>query len=142
MSVNILKMFILFGSVAALFGRRVIDAQYINYYMAVINVISFIVSYNIFLIDVYLNLKRRYIEYKDEYINVNSANVVMIVYILIFVINILIWCYLYNKYIFSGCDYALMNDILGILSLCLALTSDFIREFIVRFLSFLYLDHK
>lgn len=139
MSDNILKMFILFGGIIALVGRKVINPQYVNYYMAVINVVSFIVSYNILFIDIYLNLKRRYIDHKDQYINVNSTNVIMLVYILIFVLNIVIWSYLFWKYFWSSCDYALINDALGILSLCLALTSDFISEFVVKGLSFLYL---
>ena len=138
-SINILKTFVLFGSCVAVFGRKIVPTMYVNYYMAVINVISFIVSYNIFLIDIYNELKKVYLEKKDYSIKQNAQRVVMIVYISIFIINIGAWLFLLNTYYSQRYDLALINDILGITSLGLAITYDFISKFIVKILANIFI---
>ncbi len=140
MEINVLKIFILCGSIVAIIGRKKIELEYVNYYMAFINIASFVVSYNILLHDTYVKLKQSY--HINKSVKVDSENVVMIVYIAIFVINIVIWGFLFKIYFNKMYDYALINDILGITSLCLALTSDFISSFVERILTHFFISVK
>lgn len=140
MNINVLKIFILCGSIVAVFGRSNIKLDYVNYYMAVINVASFIVSYNILLIDIYAKLKQSYHMHKDNSIKINSEKIVMMVYIASFVINIVIWGLLLKIYFLDRFDYALVNDILGISSLSLALTSDFVSSFVEKILTYFFIS--
>lgn len=137
-TLNILKIVVIICSVFAILGRFTIAENLINNYMAVVNIISFIVSYNILLISTYSKIKRTYCMIANNDIKFRYQKAVMVFYLLIFVINICIWIFLWNEYLYSGNDYSLMNDILSIGSLCLAITSDLLADIFERMFSALF----
>ena len=138
MLTNIQKFFILFGSVIAILVRQNIAPSFVNPYMAIVNTISFILSYNIILAEIYTNLKTEYNKLNGTLAKDRIAKYIMLLYIGIFVLNMIIWIIIFKKYLSPICDLALLNDILGILSLCLALTGDFLSVFVHKILFYLF----
>lgn len=138
-STHILKVAILIGSGLSLILRYDIEEMYVNLYMGIVNTLSFIVSYNILLVSTYQKIKEQYEDHKTNSIKPNAKNAVMVSYIFIFLINIVIWIILWYIYTKKNIDYALVNDTLGILSLCLALTTDFLSEFIENIVSYIFI---
>ena len=126
--------------IVAILFILVLSYLYIEGIRDVVNlvVISFIVSYNILLISTYSKIKRTYCMIANNDIKFRYQKAVMVFYLLIFVINICIWIFLWNEYLYSGNDYSLMNDILSIGSLCLAITSDLLADIFERMFSALF----
>ena len=57
---------------------------------------------------------------------------VMLVYILIFIINIVLAFIIFLFYVSPSSELAVSNDILGILSLGFAISTDFLSDFMVN----------
>ena len=85
-----------------------------------------------------MNLKQNYNIHKNHSIKINSKNVIMITYTLIFVINIFVFIRLYNLY-FNTASIMVLNDSLSILSLGIAITYDLLSDILVKILSYLFI---
>lgn len=118
-------------------GFRIsIPNQYVNYYMAGVNILSFFIAINLLLMECYVGLKKEYKDIRKEleinvirdervkngirkfFLGIFGSNVIMVVFL------IGIYGYLYKR-------MAVLNDILGIFSLGLAVSSDLIEEIVV-----------
>ncbi len=135
--INILKCIVVCVGIASLFTRCVLEAKYINTYMAFVNIISFIISVNILLLTLYSKLRKKYSveKEKNNILKITKMkNKVMIVYIMIFVLNVIMLILLAIVYFFIKSDKALCNDLLGISSLILAIAYDVMDDILVEFI--------
>lgn len=135
--INILKCIVIFVGIASLIVRCILDENYINGYMAVVNTISVIISVNILLMDLYAKARGKYrIEKeKDNILKIASIkNKVMIIYIMIFLMNGLMLMLLGIFLYLQQQDISLYNDILGISSLILAISYDIVDDIMVAFI--------
>lgn len=136
-SIYILKCIVIFVGMASIVVRCVLKAEYINGYMAVVNTISVIISINILLMDLYAKAREKYrIEKeRDNILKISSIkNKVMVIYIMIFLLNGLILMLLGLFFFFQQKDLSLYNDVLGILSLILAISYDIVDDIMVAFI--------
>lgn len=135
--IYILKCIVIFVGIASLIVRCILDENYINGYMAVVNTISVIISVNILLMDLYAKSRGKYrIEKeKDNILKIASIkNKVMIIYIMIFLMNGLMLMLLGIFLYLQQQDISLYNDILGISSLILAISYDIVDDIMVAFI--------
>lgn len=135
--IYILKCIVIFVGIASLIVRCILDENYINGYMAVVNTISVIISVNILLMDLYAKARGKYrIEKeKDNILKIASIkNKVMIIYIMIFLMNGLMLMLLGIFLYLQQQDISLYNDILGISSLILAISYDIVDDIMVAFI--------
>lgn len=116
--------------------RISIPDQYINYYMAGVNVLSFFIAINLLLMECYVGLKKEYKDKRKELeINVIRAervkNGIRKFFLGIFGSNVIMVVFLIGIYGYLCKRMAVLNDILGIFSLGLAVSSDLIEEIVV-----------
>lgn len=130
-AIKILKCIVIIVGIFALVIRCFLENQYINFYMAIVNSVSFAVSTNILLIDLYDKFRKAY---KDEVYKVNLIKsekikiVAMKAYLLIFICEIIMAILIVKIYFFSNLNMALCNDLLGIASLILAISYDMFND--------------
>ena len=111
-----------------------IPDQYVNYYMAGVNTLSFFVAINLLFMECYTGLKK---EYKDIHESLNIIkkekvkNGIRIFFLGIFVSDVLLIILLLTLYYTLCAKMAVLNDILGIISLGLAVSTDLLQQIIV-----------
>ncbi|MEE1444525.1 MAG: hypothetical protein UGF43_13075 [Blautia sp.] len=132
--IKILKCIVIIVGCVTLVIRCFLKTEYVNAFMAVVNSASFLVSVNILLIDLYNKFRNIYKEKKDEenFIKTEKIKVVtMMTYIMIFISEIIFISLFVAIYLFSNLDKALCNDLIGILSLIMAISYDLFNDIIV-----------
>lgn len=130
---RIAKFIVIIACVLGIILRLQILDEYANIYMAVVNISSFFVALNLWLYDFYSKLRRKYREAKINVIRkTRFLKTVMLVYILIFIINIVLAFIIFLFYVSPSSELAVSNDILGILSLGFAISTDFLSDFMVN----------
>lgn len=136
---RIIKFIVIILCIIGIVGRVNIPDEYINEYMAVVNIISFLIAVNLLMYDCYYKMRKKYSEIKSNIIKkTRMFNWVMFIYILIFIFNIIfisIICFLYLNTSFNT---SILNDILGILSLGFAISTDFLSEFIINIVVYVF----
>lgn len=136
---RIIKFIVIILCIIGIVGRVNIPDEYINEYMAVVNIISFLIAVNLLMYDCYYKMRKKYSEIKSNIIKkTRMFNWVMFIYILIFIFNIIfisIICFLYLNTSFNT---SILNDILGILSLGFAISTDFLSEFIISIVVYVF----
>ena len=135
--IYILKCIVVFVGIASLIVRCNLIPDYINGYMAVVNTISIIISINILLMDLYAKARKRYQDGKDKdniLMISRIKNKVMLIYIMIFLLNGLMLMLLGLFFYFQKGNMSLYNDILGIISLILAISYDVVNDIVVVFI--------
>lgn len=136
---RIIKFIVIILCIIGIVGRVNIPDEYINEYMAVVNIISFLIAVNLLMYDCYYKMRKKYSEIKSNIIKkTRMFNWVMFIYILIFIFNIIfisIICFLYLNTSFNT---SVLNDILGILSLGFAISTDFLSEFIINIVVYVF----
>ena len=134
---TILKFILVMACLCGTIIRTQIKNELVNGYMAIVNIISFLVAVNLWMYDCYFKLRIHSKEIKDNILRKNRIqNIVMLLYVLIFIINFLLIWGIYNSYLVQSNDWAVLNDCLGIVSLGFALTTDFLSNFVVGVISF------
>lgn len=136
-SINIVKCIVVFAGIAAVIGRCSLKPEYVNGYMVVVNTVSVIISINILLMDLYAKAKRKYHIEKEKgnVLKISKIkNKIMIIYIMIFLMNVLILTLFGVFLFFEREDIALYNDVLGIISLVLAISYDIVNDIIAVFI--------
>lgn len=127
--------------IACLFGtvfRTKIEAEYVNVYMAGVNVASFLIATNLWMYDCYFKLCIRSKEIQDNIFKKNRIeNIAMIFYVSMFIVNLVLLYILYFIYFVKSYDMTILNDCLGIISLGFALTTDYLSDFVVGIISFI-----
>lgn len=129
-----MKCIVIIVGCVTLVIRCFLKTEYVNAFMAVVNSASFLVSVNILLIDLYNKFRNIYKEKKDEenFIKTEKIKVVtMMTYIMIFISEIIFISLFVAIYLFSNLDKALCNDLIGILSLIMAISYDLFNDIIV-----------
>ena len=132
--IKILKCIVIIVGCVTLVIRCFLKTEYVNAFMAVVNSASFLVSVNILLIDLYNKFRNIYKEKKDEenFIKTEKIKVVtMMTYIMTFISEIIFISLFVAIYLFSNLDKALCNDLIGILSLIMAISYDLFNDIIV-----------
>ena len=132
--IKILKCIVIIVGCVTLVIRCFLKTEYVNAFMAVVNSASFLVSVNILLIDLYNKFRNIYKEKKDEenFIKTEKIKVVtMMTYIMIFISEIIFISLFVAIYLFSNLDKALCNDLIGILSLIMAISYYLFNDIIV-----------
>ena len=122
-SIYIFKCIVVIVGIASLITRCILKAEYIDIYMAVVNSISILISINIFLLDLYAKVREKYkvVKEKTNILRTSSIkNKAMIIYVMIFVLNVIVLILLAMFYFLRQKNIALCNDILGISSLIFA----------------------
>ena len=135
---KIIKFIVIVSCICGIGFRIAIPEEYINYYMAGINVLSFLVTINLFLMECYTKLKREYHIVKEN-LNVirkkRAEEGIMKYYLSIYLINSILIAILIYFYFFSlKGKIDVLNDVLGIVSLGMAISSDLIVEITVGIL--------
>lgn len=135
-SFKIIKFIVIIGCCIGVVFRISIPDQYINYYMAGVNVLSFFIAINLLLMECYVGLKKEYKDKRKELeINVIRAervkNGIRKFFLGIFGSNVIMVVFLIGIYGYLCKRMAVLNDILGIFSLGLAVSSDLIEEIVV-----------
>lgn len=131
---RIIKFVVIIGCCIGVIFRIVIPDQYVNYYMAGVNTLSFFVAINLLFMECYTGLKK---EYKDIHESLNIIkkeqvkNGIRIFFLGIFVSDVLLIILLLTLYYTLCVKMAVLNDILGIISLGLAVSTDLLQQIIV-----------
>ena len=136
-SIYIFKCIVVIVGIASLITRCILKAEYIDIYMAVVNSISILISINIFLLDLYAKVREKYkvAKEKNNILRTSSIkNKAMIIYVMIFVLNVIVLILLAMFYFLRQKNIALCNDILGISSLIFAISYDAINDILVAFM--------
>lgn len=136
-SIYIFKCIVVIVGIASLITRCILKAEYIDIYMAVVNSISILISINIFLLDLYAKVREKYkvTKEKNNILRTSSIkNKAMIIYVMIFVLNVIVLILLAMFYFLRQKNIALCNDILGISSLIFAISYDAINDILVAFM--------
>ena len=137
-SIYIFKCIVVIVGIASLITRCILKADYIDIYMAVVNSISILISINIFLLDLYAKVREKYkvAKEKNNILRTSSIkNKAMIIYVMIFVLNVIVLILLAMFYFLRQKNIALCNDILGISSLIFAISYDAINDILVAFIA-------
>ena len=137
-SIYIFKCIVVIVGIASLITRCILKADYIDLYMAVVNSISILISINIFLLDLYTKVREKYkvAKEKNNILRTSSIkNKAMIIYVMIFVLNVIVLILLAMFYFLRQKNIALCNDILGISSLIFAISYDAINDILVAFIA-------
>lgn len=137
-SIYIFKCIVVIVGIASLITRCILKADYIDIYMAVVNSISILISINIFLLDLYTKVREKYkvAKEKNNILRTSSIkNKAMIIYVMIFVLNVIVLILLAMFYFLRQKNIALCNDILGISSLIFAISYDAINDILVAFIA-------
>lgn len=137
-SIYIFKCIVVIVGIASLITRCILKAEYIDIYMAVVNSISILISINIFLLDLYTKVREKYkvAKEKNNILRTSSIkNKAMIIYVMIFVLNVIVLILLAMFYFLRQKNIALCNDILGISSLIFAISYDAINDILVAFIA-------
>lgn len=137
-SIYIFKCIVVIVGIASLITRCILKAEYIDIYMAVVNSISILISINIFLLDLYAKVREKYkvAKEKNNILRTSSIkNKAMIIYVMIFVLNVIVLILLAMFYFLRQKNIALCNDILGISSLIFAISYDAINDILVAFIA-------
>lgn len=137
-SIYIFKCIVVIVGIASLITRCILKAEYIDIYMAVVNSISILISINIFLLDLYAKVREKYkvVKEKTNILRTSSIkNKAMIIYVMIFVLNVIVLILLAMFYFLRQKNIALCNDILGISSLIFAISYDAINDILVAFIA-------
>lgn len=135
---RLMKLLILLVGICAAFFRGRIPADHVNSCMAAVNCISFMVSYNLWAYMIYQGVRERY--KTGNQMRSFAANVVMLVYISIFISNLIfvaIGVYLYSA---PQQEWAVRNDILSIASLSLAIAGDLPGRFFINLISMMFFE--
>lgn len=136
---RIIKFIVIILCAMGIVGRLNVSDEYIDKYMAVVNIISFLIAVNLLMYDCYYKIRKKYSEIKDNIIKkTRMFNWVMLIYILIFIFNIIFIsaiCYFYLKF---SSNTSVLNDILGILSLGFAISTDFLSEFVINIVVYIF----
>ena len=136
-SIYIFKCIVVIVGIASLITRCILKAEYIDIYMAVVNSISILISINIFLLDLYAKVREKYkvAKEKNNILRTSSIkNKALIIYVMIFVLNVIVLILLAMFYFLRQKNIALCNDILGISSLIFAISYDAINDILVAFM--------
>ena len=99
---------------------------------------KFNLSINIFLLDLYAKVREKYkvAKEKNNILRTSSIkNKAMIIYVMIFVLNVIVLILLAMFYFLRQKNIALCNDILGISSLIFAISYDAINDILVAFIA-------
>ena len=135
---RIAKFIVIIACILGIILRLQIIDKYANIYMAVVNISSFFVALNLWLYDFYSKLRRKYKEARINIIRKSRfQKTVMFVYILIFIVNVILAFIVFHLYVSPSSELAVLNDILGILSLGFAISTDFLSDFVVNIILYL-----
>lgn len=136
---RIVKFIVIILCILGIVGRLNIPNEYIDKYMAVVNIISFLIAVNLLMYDCYYKIRKKYSEIKNNIIKkTRMLNWVMLIYILIFIFDIIFVVAIYYFYIKLSCNTSVLNDILGILSLGFAISTDFLSEFVINIVIYIF----
>lgn len=138
-TIKILQWIVVIAGIIVIGIRCCVKESYINICMAVVNVISFGVSLNILLMDLYIRFKQKYNKYKMKraFLKMKKIrNVAMFSYLCIFLLNFLLVMVVLYYYFLRKMNIALYNDVFGIISLILAISYDVINRFFVAIIMF------
>lgn len=134
---RIIKFIVIVGCAIGVVFRIVIPFKYVNYYMAGVNVLSFFVAINLFLVECYIELKKEYNEIKEKLNVIRKKGVedgIMIFYVFIYIMDIIFIFVLIFFYTKFKIKMAVLNDILGIISLGMAISTDLMSKIVVGIL--------
>lgn len=132
---RIVKFSVIIICIFGIIGRVNIPSESATLYMIIVNVMSFFISINLLMFDCYSKLRKKYRASNDNIIRkTRTWNLVMITYLAIFIINIVLAFILFHLYLNTLCRHDVLNDILGILSLGFAISTDFLSEFMTNIL--------
>lgn len=132
---RIVKFSVVIICILGIFGRIKIPNELATMYMIIVNITSFFISINLLMYDCYSKLRKKHRLSNDNIIRkLRTWNLVMVTYLAIFIINIVLAFILFHLYLNTSCRHEVLNDILGILSLGFAISTDFISEFMTNIL--------
>ncbi len=132
---RIVKFSVIIICIFGIIGRIKIPSGAATLYMIIVNVTSFFISINLLMYDCYSKLRKNYRVSNDNIIRkIRTWNLVMVTYLAIFIINIVLAFILFHLYLNTSCRHEVLNDILGILSLGFAISTDFLSEFVTNIL--------
>lgn len=132
-SLRIVKFIVVIICILSIFGRLKIPSKSATLYMIFVNTTSFFIAINLLMYDCYLKLRKKHKTSNDNVIRkIRTWNLVMIAYLLIFVLNIIFVIILYHLYLNTSYKDEILNDILSILSLGFAISTDFLGDFMTH----------
>lgn len=129
----IVKFFVVIVCIVGILGRLNIPNKSATLYMIIVNITSFFIAINLLMYDCYSKLRKKHRTSNDNIIRKTRAwNLVMITYLLIFVLNIVFAFILFHLYLKTSLKDEILNDILSILSLGFAISTDFLSDFLTH----------